>query len=84
MFRKTDQADWMWAKACDLIAQAERMHGQFFRLASSARVEAVWEPPADVFEDEHEIVIIVAMPGVVAERVEVTSEPGVLVVRAER
>jgi HSP20 family molecular chaperone IbpA len=74
----------MWAHAVDLMARAEHMHRQFFRLASSARTQAVWEPPIDVFEDEHEFVIVVAMPGVVEERVEVTSEPGELVVRAER
>ena len=75
--------DWMWAQACELIEQAERMHRQFFRLTASERAQASWEPPADVFEDEHEIVIIVALPGVPAERVEVTSESGALVVRAE-
>ena len=75
--------DWMWAQACELIEQAERMHRQFFRLTASERAQASWEPPVDVFEDEHEIVIIVALPGVPAERVEVTSESGALVVRAE-
>jgi HSP20 family molecular chaperone IbpA len=84
MFRRTDPTDWMWAQACDLIAQAERMHGQFFRLASSVRGNALWEPPVDVFEDEHEVVIFVAMPGVVADRMQITMEPGALVVRAER
>jgi HSP20 family molecular chaperone IbpA len=44
----------------------------------------VWEPPADVLEDEDEVVIVVALPGVVAENVELRSEPGALVVRAER
>ena len=78
-----DPTDWMWAQACDFIAQAERMHRQFFRLAASPRTQAVWEPPVDMFEDEREIVVVVALPGVSAERVEVTSEPGVLVVRAE-
>jgi len=75
--------DWMWAQACELIEQAERMHRQFFHLAASERAQASWEPPVDVFEDEHEIVIIVALPGVPAERVEVTRESGALVVRAE-
>jgi HSP20 family molecular chaperone IbpA len=74
----------MWAQACDLVAQAERMHRQFFRLAASARAQALWEPPVDVLEDEGEVVVVVALPGVTSERVEVTSEPGVLVVRAER
>jgi HSP20 family protein len=84
MSRRSDPSDWMWAQACELIAQAERMHQQFFRLASPARAQASWEPPVDVFEDEREVVIVVAMPGVAPERVEITSEPGVLVVRGER
>ena len=75
--------DWMWAQACELIEQAERMHRQFFRLTTSERTEAVWEPPVDVFEDEREVVIIVALPGVTEERIEVTTESGELVVRAE-
>jgi len=78
-----DPTDWMWAQACDLIAQAERMHRQFFRLTTSRQTQAVWEPPVDVFEDDGELVIVVALPGVPAERVEVTSEAGALVVRAE-
>jgi len=83
MSHRTDPSDWMWAQACELIAQAERMHRQYFRLASSARAQA-WEPPVDVFEDEREVVIVVAMPGVPAEHIEVSSEPGLLVVRGER
>jgi HSP20 family molecular chaperone IbpA len=75
--------DWMWAQACELLEQAERMHRQFFRLTASERTQAVWEPPVDVFEDEREIVIVIALPGVPADRIEVTSEPGALVIRAE-
>ena len=76
--------DWMWAQACELIEQAERLHRQFFRLASSERTQAVWEPPVDVFEDEREIVIVVALPGVPADRIEITTESGILILRAER
>lgn len=76
--------DWMWSQACDLIEQAERMHRQFFRLISSERAQAAWEPPVDVFEDEHELVIVVALPGVPLGCVEVTDEAGALVVRAQR
>ena len=83
IFRKAP-TDWMWAQACDVMEQAERMHRQFFRISASPRAQAVWEPPADVFEDEHEVVIVVALPGVSAERVEIAAEPGALVVRAER
>jgi HSP20 family molecular chaperone IbpA len=73
----------MWARACELIEQAERMHRQFFRLAASRRAQAMWEPPVDVFEDEFEVVIVVALPGVPTDRVDVTTESGELVIRAE-
>jgi HSP20 family protein len=75
--------DWMWAQACDLIEQAERMHRQFFRLSASAPARAVWEPPVDVFEDEREVIVVVALPGVPPDRVEVSNESGTLVIRAE-
>ena len=75
---------WMWAEACELLDQADRMHRQFFRLAASARNRAVWEPPVDVFEDEREVVIVVALPGVAEQGVELTLEAGVRIVRAER
>ncbi len=77
-------ADVMWTRAVELLEQAERMHRQFFRLAASERARPTWEPPVDVLEDEEGIVIVVALPGVPADRVEVTYEPGTLVVRAER
>lgn len=76
--------NWMWAQACEMLEEAERMHRQFFRLAASGRAQAAWEPPVDVFEDDRELVIVVALPGVPAERVEVALEAGQLVVRAER
>jgi len=79
-----NSTDWMWSQACDLVEQAERMHRQFFRLISSQRTQAVWEPPADVFEDEREVTIIIALPGVPQSRVEVSDEGDALVVRAER
>ena len=75
---------WMWSQACELLDQADRRHRQFFRLAASARTRAVWEPPVDIFEDEREIVIVIALPGVAAEGVEIALEAGALVVRAER
>ena len=82
--RKTDAGDWMWAQACDMLEEAERMHRRFFRLAPATATQTAWEPPIDVFEDEREIVIVVAMPGVSAERVHIVHERGTLVVRGER
>ena len=84
MNRRTDPTEWMWAHACELLEEAQRKHRQFFRLAAATHAEARWEPPADVFEDEREVAIVVALPGVSADRMEVRIEAGALVVRAER
>jgi len=78
-----NSTDWMWAQACALIDEAERMHRQFFRLGVSERTQAVWEPPVDVFEDDTEVVVVIALPGVAADAVEITMEAGALLVRAE-
>ncbi|MGH8802993.1 MAG: Hsp20/alpha crystallin family protein [Casimicrobiaceae bacterium] len=74
----------MWSHAWGLLEEAERMHRQFFRVARSGCSQASWEPPVDVFEDERELIVVVAMPGVPVGRIEVLSEPGVLVVRGRR
>jgi HSP20 family molecular chaperone IbpA len=84
MSRRNDPTALMWAQACEILAQADRMHQQFFRLTSQARTQATWQPPADVFETENEILVVVALPGVDPGRVEVSSEGSTLVVRAER
>ena len=78
-----DAEDRMWSQACELIAEAERLHRRFFRLAAVENTPA-WEPPIDVLEDEREILVVVAMPGVAAERVQVAHEAGTLVVRGFR
>ncbi|HMO44497.1 MAG TPA: Hsp20/alpha crystallin family protein [Rubrivivax sp.] len=84
MSYSNDPAAWMWRQACELIDQAERLQRQFFRLGTPERAQATWEPPVDVFENEREIVMVVAMPGVAVERVQVLSEAGTLVVRGVR
>ncbi|HYC37022.1 MAG TPA: Hsp20/alpha crystallin family protein [Usitatibacter sp.] len=84
MARRPDPADWMWAQACEMLSQAERMHRQFFHLGAAERAQAAWQPPVDVLEDDQEVVIVVAMPGVDPQRIAVSSYPGVLVVSGER
>ena len=84
MSRSNDPTDWMWAHACDMLADADRMHGQFFRLSVTRRSQATWEPPVDVFEDEQELAIVVAMPGVAADAVEVSTDSGAIMVRGHR
>ncbi|HVE50538.1 MAG TPA: Hsp20/alpha crystallin family protein [Casimicrobiaceae bacterium] len=84
MFSTRDPIEWMWAEAQRSLDDAERAHRQFFRLTASSRAQATWEPPVDAFEDEREIVLVVALPGVAADRIVMLSEPGALVIRAER
>ena len=83
MNNRPDPEHRMWSQAVELIAEAERLHRQFFRLAAVESAPA-WEPPIDVFEDEREIVVVVAMPGVAAERVHVELDGATLVVRGTR
>ena len=84
MARERDAGGWMWAQACELMEQAEGLHRRFFRPSAVQQAQVVWEPPVDLFEDEREIVLVVAMPGVGAERMQVVGEPGAIVVRGTR
>ncbi|HEX7329443.1 MAG TPA: Hsp20/alpha crystallin family protein [Casimicrobiaceae bacterium] len=84
MSRRSDTPEWMWSHAWALLEEAERMHRQFFHVAGSGRSQVAWEPPVDVFEDELEFIVIVAMPGVPPGRIEILSESGALVVRGQR
>jgi HSP20 family molecular chaperone IbpA len=74
---------WMWSEARDMLARAERLQRQFFHLQRSRRVPA-WEPPADVLETEREFIVIVALPGVDIDRVEVAIEGAELVIVGAR
>jgi len=74
---------WMWSEACEMIERAERMHRQFFRLQTSGRMPA-WEPPADMVETAREVAVIVALPGVDPDTVEVMLEGRALVISGVR
>ncbi|MDR2877138.1 MAG: Hsp20/alpha crystallin family protein [Chromatiales bacterium] len=78
-----DPKAWMWAEACGLLERAERLHRQFFRIPTRAR-EVTWEPPADIFETEHEYWIMVALPGVLPSAMEIIVADNIVHVRAER
>ena len=71
-----DAQIWMWSEAVEMLARAERLHRQMFQ-PSSLRAPA-WEPPADVLETEREVLVIVSLPGVNIDAVEVTIEDGAL------
>jgi HSP20 family molecular chaperone IbpA len=74
---------WMWAEACGMLERAERMHRQFFQLQASKRLPA-WEPPADVLETAHEVAVIVALPGIDPDGVQIALDDGHLVIAGIR
>ena len=52
--------------------------------AQFGRQEACWEPPIDVLETEHELLILVALPGVNPDNVETVIQDGVLIISGQR
>ena len=72
----------MWAEACSMLEQAERLHRQFFRLGTPRGARTTWEPPVDIFEDDEGYTIVVALPGCSPECVDVLTDAGTLIVRA--
>jgi len=68
----------MWAEACRMLMQAERMHRHAFVPRPAATALPVWHPPADVLETEREVLILVALPGVDPAAVEAVIEEGAL------
>jgi HSP20 family protein len=74
----------MWASACELLERAERMHRQFFQPRPGDARQPSWEPPVDILETDDELWIVVALPGVGADRLKVVLDSGTVVVAGER
>src|SRR5687767_13946852 len=77
-----DPSTWMWAEATRMLEPAERMHRQFFRPGAPRGARTVWEPPANVFEDEGSYIVMVALPGCAPDCGEVLLDSSSIVVRA--
>ena len=69
----------MWAQAVAAMERAERLHRQFFHHASRH-----WQAPIDVFETDRGLTILVALPGVELDDIQVVLNAGVLIVRGDR
>lgn len=78
-----DPSEWMWQRAADLLERADKAQRSFFHLSHGAS-RPCWEPPVDVFENEHEIAIVVALPGVDEATLEIACERAEIVVAARR
>ncbi len=74
--------DWMWSQAFDMLARAERMHREIFRPGGTRA--PVWEPPVDVLETPHQLLVLVALPGVSLEAVTTSIDGNELIVAGAR
>lgn len=79
-----DPKDWMWTEALGMLERTERLRRQVFLLGHTGSEQRAWEPPLDVFETDQALLILVALPGVMAQDVEVICEAGRLWVRGMR
>ncbi|MDP3903577.1 MAG: Hsp20/alpha crystallin family protein [Methylococcaceae bacterium] len=75
---------WMWTEACETVDRAERLHRQFFRPAVMNAKRPMWEPPIDIFETSCEFNVMIALPGVAPEHLDVLLEDGFLVIDGHR
>lgn len=74
----------MWSQALKILEQSDRLHRQFFHLGRRGARGPTWEPPIDVFESAHALIVLVALPGVSPAEVEVVVDGGALYVIGER
>lgn len=73
----------MWAEAREMLDRADRLQRQFFHPAR-APAQPGWEPPVDVFETTDALWVIVALPGVVPDDVELIIDGNTLIVTGLR
>ena len=85
--------DWellAWQRASALLRQAERIQRNFIQIAVNSQYRAShgrsssWEPPVNIVETEDVLWVIVAVPGVEADGIEVRIHENHLTVSGKR
>lgn len=80
-----DPRKWMWSEALQMLARAEQLHREIFNPPAMARQSGpAWEPPTDVLETDDAVLILVALPGVDPQKVQLVIRNGVLGISGER
>lgn len=74
----------MWANALEMLNQADRLQRQFFLLGKTRTRGPSWEPPVDMFDTGRDLSILVALPGVSPNDVQVVVDGGALYIVGER
>ncbi len=62
--------DRMWSRALEMLDRAERVQRGFF--VPGARNVPGWQPPADIYETEEHVWVVVALPGVPPDGLDVS------------
>mgnify|MGYP000904813557 FL=1 len=81
--RSRNQGYWVWTEALDLLQGGEQLQRRVFTLETLQTVPC-WAPAVDVYEDAGELRVLVALPGVRPEQIDVHLDDGGLVVEGER
>ncbi len=81
--RDAERHGWLLAEAIEWLQRAGRLQRQFFQLGHSGDLPR-WEPPVDMFGSEQALCLLIALPGVSGERLDVLLESQAVVVRGER
>ncbi len=81
--RSDDPRLWVWAEALQLLRGVEQRQRQFFAVVSSQSLPC-WEPPVDAYEQDGELRLLVALPGVKANQVEVVFDQAGLLISGQR
>lgn len=74
---------WLLTEAIEWLQGAGRLQRQFFQLGRVGDLPC-WEPPVDMFGNEQALCLLIALPGVTAEDLDVRLEPQAVVVCGER
>jgi HSP20 family protein len=76
---------WMFSDAIAMLDRAEQMQRRFFEVGvSSGGSRAGWEAPVDILLSDDALLLIVALPGVLPERIVVEIEGSMVRIRGDR
>lgn len=75
---------WMWTEACQILDRADRLHRHFFRPVAINAEHPNWEPPVDIYQTRSGFNIMIALPGVSPEHLNVMLEDDHLIISGRR
>lgn len=82
---REDRWFWVLGDALELLQNAERLQRRFFFAQAAAQSPVpCWTPSVDLFEQDDELQLLVALPGVAAGQFEVLVDESAIVVRGRR